>query len=262
MALTQSGFGRCEVFEDFLTRYDVNSSTSITTFVPGTGQFNIGQVGYCSFNEGTIGYTVDEANGVLAITTDSGDDDNAVLYTGVAIPNVNGPLIHESRSKFNSATLGALFVGFTETLALDTPVMPAEFATATMTYNGTGQILGAQFDTDGTTDDFRACSGDAGAVAGTNQATGAALVNAGIRANETITADEWYIVRVELSQDGFGEVYVGHKGRGLDRILGVTGLLVVNALFATSFFENRSAAARVWEVDYFYSSWGRDWEAT
>lgn len=262
MAVTQSGFGSVEILEDFPTRYDVNSSTSVTTFVPGTGQFNIGQVGYVSVNEGTIGYTVDEANGVLAITTDSGDDDNAGLYTGVATPNVCGPLIHESRSKFNSATLSALFVGFTETLALDTPVMPIEFATATMTYNGTGQVLGALLDVDATTDDFRATAGDAGAVVGTNYGTNAALASAGVRASETITADEWYIIRTELSQEGVGEVYVGHKGRGLDLILRATGLPVVNPLFFLSMFENRSAAARIWEVDYHYSRYSRDWEVT
>lgn len=262
MAVTQGASGDCVILEDFLTRFDVNSSTSTTTFVPGTGQFNIGQVGYCSVNEGTIGYTVDEANGVLAITTDVGDDDNAALYTGVAIPNVNGTLIHESRSKFDSATLSSLFVGFSETLSIATPVMPIEFATTTMTYNGTGQILGALLDIDATTDDFRATAGDAAVVVGTNASTRAALVSAGIRATETITADEWYIVRVELSQDGVGEVWVGHKNRGLDLILRVTALPVVNALYFLSMFENRSAAARIWEVDYIYSKFARDWEVT
>ena len=263
MALCQGNIqGYIETLEDFERRLDTIGSTNTSTIVWGAGAFNLGNVGCASVNEGTFNFTVDEANGILACTTDSGDDDNCFLFTGTGSPDVNGTMIIESRSKFNSATLGALFTGFTSVLAMDTPVVPMEFATATMTYNGTGQILGVLLDTDATTDDFRASAGTNAAVTGTNRATNASLASAGVRANETITADEWYITRVELDQSGWGRVYVGHKGRGLDQILVVSGLATSTQLFATTGFENRSAAARLWEVDYFYSRWGRDWEVT
>lgn len=254
MALTQGSFGQCTVWDDFL-----GPDNDLTW---GVGTIKVGNFGFISVNEGTLEWTVDEGNGVLAVTTDTGDDDNACLMAGAFIPNVNNPLVTEWRFKFNSASLGAVFVGFTQTLVLATPVVPMEFATATMTYNGTGQLLGALWDSDATTGDFRCSAGTAGAVAGTNYQTNAALVAAGVRAFETITADEWYIVRVELSLDGVGTVHVGHKGRSLDPIVRITGLAVTNALYAVCMFENRSAAARLFEVDYGYASGSRDWEVT
>ncbi len=247
MAVCQGSFGKLEVWDDFL-----GPDNDLTW---GASGVKVGNFGFVSVNEGTFEWTVDEANGVLAITTDTGDDDNAVLMAGAFTPNVNGHLVTEWRFKFNSATVGAVFVGFTETLALDTPVMPAEFATATMTYNGTGQMIGAQFDTDGTTDDFRAVFADAGAIV-----TGADTH--GTRAQETIAADEWYIVRVELSSTGVGEVWVGHKSSGLNLVKRLTGNPVVNPMYAICMFENRSAAARLFEVDYGYAAATRDWEVT
>lgn len=254
MAICQSEFGKLEWGSDFLA-----PDNDLTW---GTGTVHIDGLGFVSVNEGSFEWTVDEGNGVLAITTDTGDNDNAVLMAGAFIPSVNGTLVAEGRFKSNSATLGSVFCGFTETLALDTPVMPAEFATATMTYNGTGQMIGALWDSDATTGDFRALAGDAGAVQGTNVATNAALATAGVRANETITADEWYIVRVEVDASGYGRVYVGHKGRGLDKILEVKDIGTTNPMYAVLMYENRSAAARVFEVDYFRGWANRDWEVT
>jgi hypothetical protein len=254
MAICQSEFGKLAWGSDFLA-----PDNDLTW---GTGTVHIDGLGFVSVNEGSFEWTVDEGNGVLAITTDTGDNDNAVLMAGAFVPSVNGPLVAEGRFKFNSASLGSVFCGFTETLALDTPVMPAEFATATMTYNGTGQMLGALWDSDATAGDFRALSGDAGAVHGTDVSTGATVATAGVRANETITADEWYIVRVEIDAGGIGRVYVGHKGKGLDKILEVENIATTNPMYAVLMFENRSGAARVFEVDYFQGWANRDWEVT
>lgn len=254
MAVTQGSYGMMKFGSDFL-----GPDNDLTW---GTGTVHIDGLGFVSVNEGSFEWTVDEGNGILAITTDVGDDDNAVLMAGTFIPSVNGAITWECRFKFDSATLASVFCGFTETLSLATPVMPVEFATATMTYNGTGQVLGALLDTDATTDDFRATSGDAGAVAGTNTATKAALVTAGIRASETITADEWYVVRVEINPSGIGAVYVGHQNRDLDLVLEVSGIPTTNPLYAVLMFENRSAAARVFEVDYCWGTAYRDWEVT
>jgi len=228
----------------------------------GAGTINIDGVGMVSVNEGTLEWTVDEPNGVVAFTTDTGDNDNCCLMLGAFQPSTQGGMFCEARFKFNSATLGSVFVGFTETLVLATPVMPAEFATATMTYNGSGGMIGAQFDTDATTNDFRACAGDGGAVSGS--IVGGASVANGIRANETIAADEWYLVRVEVDVDGTGRIYVGHKGRGLDLISEYDTAPITNSdlFYAICMFENRSAAARVFEVDYFFAEAHADWEVT
>jgi len=135
--------------------------------------------------------------------------------------------------------------------------MPAEFATATMAYNGSGGMVGVNYDVDGTTDDFRSVFGDAGAISGGATA-------GGTRASETITADEWYIVRVEIDPDGTGRVYVGHDGGlsgGMDLIEEVSTAAVTNTdqQHAVLMIENRSGNARALEVDYLYAEGGRDW---
>lgn len=246
--MPQSEFGKVTVWDDFLA-----PDNDLTW---GTGTIKVGNWGFVSVNEGTLEWTVDEPGGIVAFTTDTGDNDNAVLMAGTYKP-ADGGMRMESRFKFNSATLGAVFVGFTETLVLATPVMPAEFDTVTMTYNGTGGMIGALLDTDATTNDFRSVFGDGGAISGGATA-------GGVRANETITADEWYIVRVEVDEDGTGRVYVGHDdglGGDMQLVEEVSTAFVTNTdvLYAIIMFENRSAAARVFEVDYGFASGYRDW---
>lgn len=231
--------GELVVFEDFLAPEDD------LTWVAGGG--NIGELSYVSVNEGTFEWTVDEAGGVLAVTTDTGDDDNFVLKAGRFKP-ADGGMVMEARFKFNNLDC-AIFTGFTETLALDTPVMPAEFATDTMTYQGTGGMIGVQYDVDGTTDDFRAVQGDAGAA-----------LTAAVRANDTPTVDEWYIARVEVQPDGQGRVYLGHMQQELTLVKTFTTKLTPTDLFyAVLMIENRSGNARVLEVDYMEAKGYRDW---
>jgi len=218
-----------------------------------------GDIGFASVNEGSFASTVDETGGVLAITTDTGDNDNAVLLAGKFSPR-DGKLVLRARFKYSNVDC-AVFVGFTETLALDTPVMPAEFATATMTYNGTGGMLGFNYDVDGTTDDFRAAMGDAGAAISDS--------GSGTRANATLTADRWFEAEVILNEDGSGECWLGDSGhansdsmnklRLIKRFDSGTLLTTTDLFYGCLMIENRSGNARVLEVDYFFLDAGRDW---
>ena len=127
---------------------------------------------------------------------------------------------------------------------------------------GTGGMVGAQFDADGTDDDFRMVGGDAGAASSNADANGT-------RANEGIVADEWYIVRTVLNPDGNSSVWVGHKGEQLDLITvsnAVQGTSFLGAVvtptdqfYAVLMFENRDGNARVSEVDYGFAKGWRDW---
>lgn len=259
--MARGTFGELRVFEDFLHFEDNIAATGLATAVVwGTGYVSVGDLGFVSVNEGSLAWTIDEPGGILAITTDTGDDDNACLIAGRFQPGAagigGGGAEMEARFKFNGAatTFPAIYAGFTETLALDTPVMPAEFATATMTYNGTGGMLGFNMDIDGTTDDFRALIGDA-AAGGTGSGT------TGVRASETLTADEWYVARVEADQAGTGRCYLGHKGDQMDLIGDFTtaGITGTDQQYAVCMCENRTAAARVFEVDYMLGHGWRDW---
>jgi len=232
-------FGRIRVFEDFLA-----PDTALTM---STSPQRLGQVGQVSVGEGSFAHTVDEPGGVLKITTDTSDNDNVCLYAGPFKP-ADGICVMEARFKIADITAGALFVGFCETLNATTPVMPAEFATATMTYNGSGGMVGLQFDADGTTDDWRAVAGDGGAVSGDAAANGTV-------ANAAPVNDEYDVVRVEIDDNGTGRVY--HDGK-LIKDVGVA-VTPGDLQHAVLFYENRSAGAKVFEADYFFAEGGRDW---
>jgi hypothetical protein len=254
-----SRMGLLEVKEHFLHFEDNIAATGLATGVVwGTGYVSVGEVGFVSVNEGSLAWTIDEPGGILAITTDTGDNDNACLIAGAFRPTDGGV---ESEYRFKHNTTGtvqlAIYAGFSETMAFDAPVMPAEFATATMTYNGAGGMVGASLDPDGTTDDWRAIQADGGA-GGTGSST------TGVAAGETITADEYYIVRTEIDVSGTSRVYVGHQGgaTGTMKLVGdftTAGITPGDQQYAVLMCENRSAAAKVMEVDYFYARGHIDW---
>jgi hypothetical protein len=251
--------GKIEVFSDFTGIYD-SVAWGATNLVAGDGLGGSG-IGFASVNEGSFASTVDEPGGILAITTDTGDNDNAVLLAG-PFRAADGQLTFEARFKHSSATTPAIFAGFSETMALDTPVMPAEFATATMTYNGSGGMVGWSFDIDATTNDWRALMGDGGAAV-----SGSAN---GTRANATTTADRWLVARVELGQDTSAKCWlsdVGHVSRpdSIPELRLVksfdAGLTATDLVYAVLMIENRTGAANVLEVDYFSACGYRDWSA-
>ena len=248
------GSGRVWVGSDFTGLYDSIVWGAANLVAP----LDDG-IGFTSVNEGTFATTVDESCGVLAITSDTGDNDNAALVAGKFAPR-DGKVVMRSRFKYSNVDC-AIFVGFAETMALDTPVMPAEFATATMTYNP-GGMVGFNYDVDGTTDDFRAVMGD-GSAAISDSANGT-------RANATLTADGWFEAEVILNEDGSAECWLGDSGhissdsihnklRLIKRFSTGTLLTTTDLFFAVLMLENRSANARVLEVDYFYAEGGRDW---
>ena len=237
-----------------------NDFTDLITGVTVGASGNVlgGGIGLIGVNEGSIASTVDETGGIHAITTDTADNDNHALVAGVFSP-ADGTLSVEARFKYSNVDC-AIFFGFAETMAYDTPVMPAEFATATMTYNGTGGMIGIQYDVDGTTDDFRAVMGNGGAAISDS--------SNGIRANATLTADQWFEAQVNLFPDGSGEVWFGHAGdatnsvpelRLVKRFDTSTLLTPTDVYHAVLMIENRSGNARVLEVDYMRGWAGRDW---
>ena len=213
------------------------------------------------FGVGTEVYntpTVDETGGILSIATGGSDDDNFVLRSGVFAPR-DGKMVVRSRFKYSNVDC-AIFVGFAETLDTTTPVMPAEYATATMSYNP-GGLIGLQYDADGTTDDFRAVMGDGSAAISDS--------GNGHRANATLTADRWFEADVILNEDGSGECWLGDSGhafsdntlklRLIKRFTTGTLLTTTDLFFAVLMIENRSGATRTLEIDYFEGTAGRDW---
>src|SRR3990167_3306827 len=208
--MPQGSFGRIRAWNDFTA-----PPLTAADLVPLAAANNLGGgISLNGVNEGSITLTVDEPGGIIAITTDVGDNDNQALVAGTFKP-ADGGFWMECRLKIvdSVATLrAAVFVGFSETMALDTPVMPAETATATTTYNGTGGMIGFVFDSDSTALIWRFVAGDGAAALATVDKNGTVGTAVGIDAAVTITADKWYVFRVEVDTDGKGRGYICDLG--------------------------------------------------
>lgn len=250
--------GTIEVFEDFMHLENDIDSTSSSGIVWGSGMVSVGDVDLVSVNEGSLSWTTDEGDGILAITTHTSDNDNAFLVWGM-YKAINGGFEYETRFKKLTITAvkTAIYAGLTATLDFTTPVMPAEFATVTMTYNGTGDMIGIVDDGDATTLDFRALQGTGGAG-------GVGSGTTGVRARQTQVADEWYSVRIVVDIAGTARVYLGHDG-GSNGTLVLVGnfttacITPTTKLFACLGIENRDANAEIMEVDYCYGKSYRNW---
>ena len=262
-------------------RFD-NDFTGVSgvVVIPATGIPLGGGVGVIGIGTtGSLSAVLDEPGGVVSILTTASDDENEALVAGNFKPS-DGGMWMEARFKIPTsvaATREAVWCGFTETFNQTTPVMPSERATATTTFNGTGGMLGVMFDGDSTLLELFAVAGDGGAnlankdylgaVGGANgiQLTGAA----GIPGGTVLTADRWYIVRVEIDPNGLGRVYLGDYDGGasltkpLKLVLeNTTALGTGDSFTAVLMIENRAAADEELEVDYFIGEGGRDWAAT
>lgn len=249
------GSGKTAAGSDFLGGF----LTGVPTAALATGIG--GGLSLTGVNEGSLAQTIDESGGILAITTDTADNDNHAIFAGVWCPR-DGKMILRTRFKYSNVDC-AIFVGFAETLDLTTPVMPAEFATATMTYNP-GGLVGLQYDVDGTTDDFRAVMGDGSAAISDSVQ--------GVRANATVTADLFFMAEIIVNEDGSAEVWFGDSGhvssdasqqklRLIRHFRTGTLLTPTDVFHAVLMIENRSGNARVLECDYFYAEGGRDWRS-
>ncbi|MCR4341032.1 MAG: hypothetical protein NUW01_14215 [Gemmatimonadaceae bacterium] len=251
----------------------------ISTHVPAAEGDDLGGgVALIGVNEGSYTYLADEPGGVIHITTDTGDNDNHALVAGVFQP-AQGGIQMTVRFKLAdlAATNAAFWAGFTETLALDTPVMPSKRATATTTYTGSGGMLGVMFDSDSTILELFAVAGDGGAAIATKDkngtvgdADGIQITGAlGVYSSKTIlTADRWYIVRVEIAENGKGRIYFGgYDGGASDKqrmelvAENTTALGTTDNFHAVALVENRAGGAEVLEADYFGGHGNRDWSA-
>lgn len=240
------GRGRISAGSDF-----VGANGSAAVLGPDIQAFGVGTETYTT--------TVDESGGVIAFATGASDDDNAVMRMGPFSPH-DGRMRLTARFKYSNVDC-AIFVGFTEVLDATTPVMPLEFATATMTHVAASGIVGLSYDVDGTTDDFRASMGDGGAAISDSAN--------GTRANATLTADRWFEAEVILNVDGSAECWLGDSGhvnsgnenkmRLIKRFSAGTLLTSTDLFFAALMIEARSGSSRIMEVDYFYAEAGRDW---
>ena len=252
------GSGKIYFGSDFTGIFDGHGPGDSGVIAAGGENLEYG-VGLIAVNEGSYASLSDESGGVIAITTDTGDNDNSALVAGKFAPR-DGKMIVRSRFKVLAVDSVGIFMGFAETLSIAAPVMPAGFANTAMTYQA-GGMVGLQFDSDGTTDDWRAVMGDGSAAISDSVQ--------GIRATATVINDSFFETEVILHEDGSGECWLGHSGNqnssGFNKLRRVkhftAGTLLTNTdtFYAVLMFENHNGGgAEVLEVDYFYGDAGRD----
>tara|TARA_R110000824_G_C15055750_1_gene661930 strand:- start:63 stop:851 length:789 start_codon:yes stop_codon:yes gene_type:complete len=261
--MPQGSFGRVRAWNDFTAIPPIDAADTVPL---ANGSLLGGGWAYHAANEGTIVATVNEPNGVIGITTDTGDNDNGFISAGTWAP-INGGMVMESRIKIvDSMARAACWVGFTETLAVGTPVMPAETSGTTTTYNGSGGMAGFIYDPDSSTNLWRFVVGDASAALATKDKNGSAGTALGVNAEATLTADRWWVLRVEVGTNGLVRGYIGdaqNDEKGALRFVGesTAALGTSDNFHATTGIENRTAANEILEVDYVFAEGWRDWDA-
>ena len=94
--MPQGSYGRIRVWDDFL-----GPDNDLTY---GSGTVKVGNFGFVSVNEGSFEWTIDEPGGIVAITLDTADNDNAALMAGTFKPSDGGKIM-ETRFKFSTLNI-------------------------------------------------------------------------------------------------------------------------------------------------------------
>jgi len=261
----QDEFGRIGFFEDF---GGYNATASIADATAGTRFNDVTLIAVSGATE-FIG-TVDESGGVASFSGAAGAGDGIAIIGLPMQPSSNGTIRMGARFKGASATDLRVFVGFAETVALAEPVNPFTLSGTTLTSNDGGNAVGFYTDTAATTDDFRFHYSLDGTESTTaplySSLSGATTLGAlGIRANCTLTADSWYVARVEIDTGGGCIGYFGGPGManqsGLTKIAHMKpGTFDQTALvYPVLYLLAESTGDPLLECDYFWAKGNRDW---
>ena len=264
--MIQSSRGKIRVFEDFT---GVGAAATISDATAGTRWNDLTLVAISG--DVAMTHTVDEGGGVAGFSGAAGAADGIAILSSPMIPTGNGTMIVEARCKVSAATDYRFFCGFQQTVSLSETVNPYTLSGTTLTANAAGEVVGFYYDTAATTDDFRFMAG-ANSAASTAAALDYALGGAttlgalGIRCNATLTADRWFIARVELDADGTARGYFGDETmanvNGLTHIatLRAGDLSTTVAYFPIVQLLEESTGDPTHEIDYFLAEGNRDWD--
>ena len=266
----QGTYGKIRVFEDF---NGWGATASIADATAGTRYNDLCFIAV----SGAVDFinTLDESGGVASFSGAAGAADGIVITSSPLQPSASGTIVMEARFKGASATDLRVFCGWQETLDTAETVNPFTLSTTTLTSNDAGNAVGFYADTGATTDDFRFHASLDGTELTTAAvyapgSTSTTLGALGIRTNTTITADSWYIARVEINPDGTALGYFGHTtmagGAALAPRL-VARLTNSGALDQTALYYPvlhllaESTGDPLLECDYFGFTGNRDWAA-
>jgi hypothetical protein len=262
----QGGRGKIRVFEDF------NGIIAAAATISDATALRYNELNLAAISGDTdIISTVDESGGVLSATGAGAAGDGLGITTSPVVPTSNGTLVLEARCKNSSATDFRFWCGFQQTVALAEIVNPFTLSGTTLTANAGGEVVGFYYDSAATTDDFRFMAGSnssASTAAALDYALGGqtTLGSLGVRCNATLTADRWFVARVELDADGTARGFFGDETmanpNGMTHIatLRAGDLSTTVAYFPVVLLLASSTGDPTPEIDYFMFEANRDWD--
>lgn len=259
--MAQSEFGKIVLEEDFTSAL-AQTLTDATEY--RYGQFRLAAIS----GDVAMDVVVDEGNGVATFSGAAGAGDGVGIYTLPFIPAYNAPLTLEVRAKHSAVTDLRVFVGFAQTVSVAEPVNPFTLSGTTLTANNTGETFGIYYDTQATTDDFRAMASSAGVAdtAAVNEDSGSTFGALGVRANSALAADSWWYARIEVDPNGAARAYYGDVGNdpnntGPKRVcqLKAGTLSATTALHPIVLLLEQSTGDPLHHVDFVRVTGYRDW---
>lgn len=218
------------LFDDFLGDVLADQWAAVETDVDGTELVLAGGIG-----------------GVLQITTGNDDGNGVVLPDAAGVTSYlnwqasNGGLEIQARVKMSRITNAYLFVGFTDLITIEAPVISAGSAD-TITTNASDAV-GFMFDTNMTTDTFHLVG-----VAANTDATLQTVTNAPV-------ADDYMTLRVEVNASGVATFFVNGAQVGTAMSGAVTAATDLTPVVLASNLDGTSALTC--DVDYIYVAMDR-----
>lgn len=263
----QGSYGKINIFEDF---NGIGAAFTISDATAGTRYNDLCMVAVSG--DVAADYTVDESGGVINFSGAAGAADGVAIFGSPMIPASNGTMVTGGRAKVSSAADYRFFAGFQQTVSLSETVNPYTLSGTTLTANAAGEVVGFYYDTQATTDDFRFMAG-ANSAASTSAALSYALGGAttlgslGVRTNTTLTADRWFLWRVEIDADGTARGYFGDATMANQNGLTHIATLKAGDLSTTATYYpivqllEQSTGDPTHELDYFFATGNRTWAA-
>lgn len=220
-------------------QFELPSPTRVVHFEDFLGDVAPSEVNY---TEGTDTTTADGAivalvNGVFRLT--AGDSagtiaaDGAQLNTELNWKANAGKLVMEARISIAAITTVSLFVGLTDTKALEAPF---SLSGTTLTSNATDAV-GFLFDTAATTDTIR--------LVGVKADVDATMQDS----SKVFVADTYKTLRVELNSDGAATFYIDGLQVGTLMAGAITTTVALTPVFIIR--PEGAVAGRTMDIDYF-----------
>ena len=247
--MAQSGYGKINIFEDFLAGEDIVAATAVGRAFGGSGLRVIGQGSEDTDSGITVGES-DGLNGVGILTTTNEDAHSIGLTTGKVFDvGKMAPINIECRVQFPDLDTKAFYFGLTDVNG-DTAILEGEnlvAAGATLTLSAS-DLCGFLIDAEATDDEDWIMVYNGGTT------TGETTI-ASIDADNDAVAAEWDILRLEISINGTARWYVNGVLKQT-----VTGAVSTSTdLAVMALLETRHAAIEYAWIDYIAIEANRDW---